>query len=49
VAIAERLGRPGAASYAEALALAALLALLVGLSVAGIDRAGGRRRRAEPF
>lgn len=49
VAIAERLGRPGAASYAEALALAALLALLVGLSVAAIDRAGGRWRRADPF
>jgi len=49
VAIAERLGRPGAASYAEALALSALLALLVGASVALIDRAGGRRRRADPF
>ncbi len=49
VAIAERLGRPGAGSYAEALALAALLAVLVGASVALIDRAGGRRRGAEPF
>jgi thiamine transport system permease protein len=48
VAIAERLGRPGAGSYAEALALAALLALLVGVSVALIDLAGGRRR-ADPF
>jgi thiamine transport system permease protein len=49
VAIAERLGRPGAGSYAEALVLSALLALLVGASVALIDLAGGRRRRSEPF
>jgi len=49
VAIAERLGRPGAGSYAEALALAALLAVLVGASVTLIDRAGGRRRGLEPF
>lgn len=49
VAIAERLGRPGAASYAEALLLATLLALLVGASVLAIDRAGGGRRRADPF
>ena len=49
VAIAERLGRPGATSYAEALLLATLLALLVGASVLAIDRAGGGRRRTDPF
>jgi len=48
VAIAERLGRPGAGSYAEALALSALLALLVGVSVGLIDLVGGRRRSG-PF
>lgn len=47
VAIAERLGRPGAANYAEALLLSALLALLVALTVALIDRLGGRG--SEPF
>jgi thiamine transport system permease protein len=49
VAISERLGRPGAGSYAEALVLSGVLALLVGASVALIDLAGGRRRRSEPF
>lgn len=48
VAIAERLGRPGAAAYAEALLLALVLAALVGLVVAGVD-AVGRRRGPDPF
>jgi thiamine transport system permease protein len=48
VAIAERLGRPGASSYAEALLLALLLAALVAVVVGGVD-ALGRRRGPDPF
>ena len=48
VAIAERLGRPGAGSYAEALLLALILAALIALVVGGVD-ALGRRRGPDPF
>jgi thiamine transport system permease protein len=44
VAIAERLGRPGAANFAEALLLSAALAGLVVVSVLAIDALAGRRR-----
>lgn len=47
VAIAERVGRPGAAAYAEALLLATILAVLVGVCVGVIDavaRASARGR-----
>jgi thiamine transport system permease protein len=50
IAIAERLTRPGAGPYAEALLLAVILALLVALSVLLIDRlthAAGERD--DPF
>jgi thiamine transport system permease protein len=50
VAIAERLGRPGASAYAEALLLASILAALVAASVLLIDRWGGRSPRGhDPF
>ncbi len=48
VAIAERLGRPGPAAYAEALALAVLLAALIALVVGVVDVVG-RRRGPSPF
>jgi thiamine transport system permease protein len=48
VAIAERLGRPGPAAYAEALALAVLLAALIALVVGVVDVVG-RRRGPTPF
>lgn len=50
VAIAERLTRPGAGPYAEALLLSVILALLVATSVLLIERLGGSRRGAsDPF
>ncbi len=42
VAIYQRLARPGAESYAAALALALMLLLLTGLVMAAVDRLGGR-------
>ncbi len=42
LAIYERLGRPGEAPFKEALALAALLALLSGLLFYFLDRGRGR-------
>lgn len=42
LAIYERLGRPGEAPFREALAIAALLALLSGLAFYLLDRGRGR-------
>ena len=44
VALFERLGRPGAARYAEALAIAALLLLLTALAVVATESLARRRR-----
>jgi len=49
IAIAERLTRPGAGPYAEALLLAVILALLVAASVLLIDRLAAGKRGNEPF